>query len=281
MSDTASGTLALRLAWGSSSDRGRRRATNEDSFVAEHPLFLVADGMGGHDAGEVASAAAITAFRPLTGNDSVSIDQIRSALAEATSSVAALADTHGRSAAGTTITGVAVADQAGVPYWIVINLGDSRTYLLADGVLEQVSVDHSLVQELVESGELEQADAGADPRRNVITRAIGAKSHGEADFWLIPATAGDRILVCSDGLTGELDDSAIAATLLGEPVAQIAADRLVHEAVLHGGRDNVTVLVVDVLSVSSGPSDAETAQAAAGDDRSEDTLPREHLVGSD
>lgn len=267
----------LRLSWGSSTDRGRRRTTNEDSFLAQLPLFLVADGMGGHEAGEVASAAAIEAFAPLVGQPTVSVDEVQAALSTAKLRVAAITDASGSGAAGTTITGVAVTEQAGIPYWIVVNLGDSRTYLLTDGILEQVSVDHSLIQELVDSGELEQSTAGLDPRRNVITRAIGAGNHGEADYWLIPANTGNRILICSDGLTGELDDSTIATALLEEVVAQDAANRLVHEALLHGGRDNITVLVIDVVSTISGDSDPETAQTAFPDDYTDDTYPRENL----
>jgi serine/threonine protein phosphatase PrpC len=278
MSRVDAAPAPIRLAWGASTDCGRRRTTNEDSFLANHPLFLVADGMGGHEAGELASAAAISAFLPLVGNATLSVNDVREALSAAKSTVAAIADARGTGAAGTTITGVAVAEQGGSPYWIVINLGDSRTYMLTDGILEQISVDHSLVQELVESGELEPASAGVDPRRNVITRAIGAGNHGEADFWLIPANTGDRILICSDGLTGELDDATITTALLDETGAQDAANRLVREALLHGGRDNVTVLVVDVLSTAAGDSDPETAKTAAGDDYSDDTFPREQLL---
>ncbi|MEC5169907.1 PP2C family protein-serine/threonine phosphatase [Glaciihabitans sp. GrIS 2.15] len=278
MSQDQAVPASIRLAWGASTDRGRRRTTNEDSFLADHPLFLVADGMGGHEAGEVASAAAISAFLPLVGNPTLSVDEVREALSAAKSTVFAIADALGSGAAGTTLTGVAVTEQGGSPYWIVINLGDSRTYMLTDGVLEQVSVDHSLVQELIESGELEQSHAGVDPRRNVITRAIGAGNQGEADFWLIPANTGERILICSDGLTGELDDAAITMVLLEETGAQDAANRLVHEALLHGGRDNVTVLVVDVLGTATGESDPETAKTAVGDDYSDDTYPREQLL---
>jgi serine/threonine protein phosphatase PrpC len=278
MSDAEAGPGRIHLAWGASTDRGRRRTTNEDSFLADHPLFLVADGMGGHEAGEVASAAAISAFLPLVGKGTLSVDDVREALSTAKTTVKAIAAARGSGAAGTTITGVAVTEQGGSDYWIVINLGDSRTYMLANGILEQVSVDHSLVQELVESGQLAQDSAGEDPRRNVITRAIGAGNQGEADFWLIPANTGERILICSDGLTGELDDAEITAVLLEETVAQDAANRLVHEALLHGGRDNVTVLIVDVLSTAAGESDSETAKTAAGDDYSDDTYPREQLM---
>jgi protein phosphatase len=231
--------------------------------------------MGGHEAGEVASSAAIAAFAPLAGREIVELEDVRAALSTAVAAVRSLSDAPDAGGAGTTISGVAVTRQNGDAYWLVINLGDSRTYLLSGGSLEQVSVDHSLVQELVESGELTAEGAGVDPRKNVITRAIGAGSAGEADYWFIPANSGDRLLVCSDGLTGELSDEHLLAALLQEHGAQDAATRLVHEALLHGGRDNVTVLVVDALSVGGGVGDDATSDLGAlAGELTDDTLPR-------
>ncbi|MCH6230719.1 protein phosphatase 2C domain-containing protein [Microbacterium sp. CFH 31415] len=272
----------VTVAFGSATDPGLRRAINEDSYLAVAPLFLVADGMGGHHAGEIASATVIDEFSGFAGRDSLEIDEVRAALAQARRRVEALPAGEG-AGAGTTLTGVVIADVDGEGYWLAINLGDSRTYRLSEGVFEQVSVDHSVVQELIDAGQLAPDAASRDTRRNVITRAIGAGSDGDADYWLIPAEPGDRILVCSDGLSSELDSAAIHAVLVAETQPQRAATRLVHEAMLHGGRDNITALVVDATAVrtrANRPGDhTSPSAAAAADEVDGDTLPRVVATG--
>lgn len=273
-------TAPILVAAGAATDPGLRRTINEDSHLASSPLFLVADGMGGHQAGELASAAVIAEFTTLAGRDSLTIDEVRQALGRARRRVEQLPAGAG-AGAGTTLSGVVIADVDGEGYWLAVNLGDSRTYRLSEGEFEQISVDHSVVQELVDAGELDRAAASRDSRRNVITRAIGAGSDGEADFWLIPAEHGDRILVCSDGLSGELEAERIDAILRDESDPQAAATRLVHEAMLRGGRDNITALVVDAVVVRSRSSlvdalaDTAGRAADAGDDDIDaDTRPR-------
>lgn len=245
---------------------GNRREHNEDSLVCAAPVFLVADGMGGYDVGELASAVAINAFAHLVGSDAVTMRQMRDAYREAGASVIALGD--GRSGgSGTTLSGVAIMRNDGAGYWLVINVGDSRTYRLRNGVLEQLSVDHSVVQELIDAGELTQREAFVDKRRNVVTRALTAHGVSEPDFWMLPAAQGDRMVVCSDGLTGELVDHEIARILREEESPEAAAQRLVDQAVAHGGRDNVTVIVVDAVAVEKNDSDID-----------EDTAPRQREV---
>lgn len=258
----------IDLAWGAHSDRGRRRPLNEDSFLAEPPLFFVADGMGGHAGGDRASAAAIDAFGELRGRPIVALDDVERAFARAVQDVSGIST--GADAAGTTISGVAVTEQAGEAYWLVVNIGDSRTYRLAAGVLEQISVDHSEVQDLVDKGEVSATEAERHPRRNVITKAVGAGSYDEPDYWLLPIAQGDRIMVCSDGLSKELDAARLTQVLSEERSPQTAATRLVHEALLHGGRDNVTVVVVDALRANDRVAE-DDALAQLPD---EDTLPR-------
>ncbi|GAA5083660.1 protein phosphatase 2C domain-containing protein [Microbacterium yannicii] len=280
------GPLApITVAFGAATDAGLRRRINEDSYVAAPPLFLVADGMGGHNAGEIASAAVIAEFSTLAGRESLAIDDVQAAVASARLRVAGLPAGAG-AGAGTTLTGVVIADVDGEGYWLAINLGDSRTYRLSEGSFEQVSVDHSVVQELVDSGQLAADDAQRDSRRNVITRAIGAGSDAEPDYWLIPAEDRDRILVCSDGLSGELDQEEIHGILLAEADPQAAATRLVHEAMVRGGRDNITALVVDALAVRSKTSRAyerDTVPVSAPADYTADidgdTLPRAVATG--
>lgn len=265
------GPSLIEVRTGAATDTGLRRAINEDSFLAASPLFLVADGMGGHDAGEVASRAVIDVFAAHAGAASLSVDEVRSALDSARRAVAELS-AEADSGAGTTLTGAVVADVGGEGYWLVFNIGDSRTYLHSRGVLDQVSVDHSVVQELVDSGELDAEAAAADRRRNVITRAIGGGGDSDADFWLLPAEQGDRLLVCSDGLPGELERGEIEAILHAERSPQAAAERLVSAARAHGGRDNITAVVVDALSVRSRLSDVELSVGAVFGGLDDDTF---------
>ena len=222
------------------------RARNEDSALATDGLYLVADGMGGHEAGEVASRTAVDALRGLGAGTPTPAD-VRSAVRAAHAAVRDLPVTTGRRP-GTTVSGVVVTSHDDVPCWLVLNVGDSRTYRMAGGVLEQVTRDHSEVAELVERGLVKAVDAAYHPRKNVVTRALGgASSDVEPDVWLLPVSPGDRMLVCSDGLTDELSDARIQAALRAEGEAQPAADRLVADALAAGGRDNVTAIVVDAI----------------------------------
>ncbi|MGD8193466.1 PP2C family protein-serine/threonine phosphatase [Herbiconiux sp. P18] len=276
----ASGTSGVErdelvLHVGTATHTGLRRRANEDAFLAAEPVFLVADGMGGHEAGEVASALAVDAFTALTSERSIDAADIRLAFDRAHEAIAAIVST-GLRRAGTTVSGVAVAESDGRAHWLVFNLGDSRTYRLTGGELEQISVDHSVVQELLDGGELDRAAAASHPDRNVITRALGAGGPYQADYWLVPVESGDRMLICSDGISGELDDELIAHVLIEEQSAQEAATRLVHEGLLRGGRDNLTAVVIDAWS----RADAEARAAGGADDRGhgdphgEDTIPR-------
>lgn len=233
----------LRLSSGAATDVGRVRTLNEDSFLAQAPVFVVADGMGGHEAGEVASAEAVAALAQLVGH-AVTPDDVFARVTEARSRVEQIPSRPGRDA-GTTLTGVVVTEQGGEPYWLVVNVGDSRTYRLADGRLEQISVDHSEIQELLDSGDITSEQAPDHPLRHVVTRALGAGGWSDPDYWLLPIGPDDRLLVCTDGLTTELDDEVIGAVLLGEPHPQAAAESLVRRAIEAGGRDNVTAVVID------------------------------------
>lgn len=271
----------LRLAWGAATDVGLKRKLNEDSYIAESPVFAVADGMGGHSAGDVASAAVVTRLAEALGPDFVEPSVIELALHDATDDIArAAADLP--LGVGTTVTGAALTLHDGEPYWVVFNVGDSRVYAWgAVGVpdsgasesdaaesggelpagLVQITVDHSVVQELVAAGLIRPEDAESHPESNVITRAVGFNAEPRIDFWAVPARAGLRLLLCSDGLSKELDDRAIGG-ILGSGLSPVdAAEALVAAAVQSGGRDNVTTVVVDVV-------------ASDGEFEMEDTAPR-------
>jgi protein phosphatase len=178
------------------------------------------------------------------------------------------------SRAGTTLSGVVVVEQMGVPYWLVMNIGDSRTYRLSHGQFAQVSVDHSEVQELVDTGEITAEQAAVHPRRHVVTRALGTGDDTEADYWLLPIEEGDRVMVCSDGLNGELTDDRMLGILGSVEDPQEAVDALIQAALRSGGRDNITVIVVDAINVLNDAGVATTAPRTASAAEDEDTLPR-------
>jgi protein phosphatase len=207
-------------------------------------VYLVADGMGGHEAGDAASRTAIEVLRQLaTGTPGP--EDARRMIREAHAAVRDLPATTGRRP-GTTATGVVLTEHGDTPCWLVVNVGDSRTYRMAGAVLEQVTLDHSEVAELVASGIVPADEASRHPRRNVVTRVLGGgSSRVQPDVWLLPVSPGDRMLVCSDGLTDELSDARIEAELRAEDNAQPAADRLVAAALAAGGHDNITAIVVD------------------------------------
>lgn len=267
----------LQLSCGYGTDRGLRRELNEDSFIASDPVFAVADGMGGHEAGEIASGICV---RTLAGMPQLATGE-RTATAAVVQQYLVSADERIRTAtgsrAGTTLSGVVLVEQMGVPYWLVVNIGDSRTYRLSQGEFAQVSVDHSEVQELVDAGEITKEQAAVHPRRHVVTRALGTGDETEADYWLLPVEEGDRIMVCSDGLNAELTDEHMFRILstVGHP--QDAVDALIQAALRSGGRDNVTVIVVDAKNVMNDAG-TDTAPRPAVGVEDEDTLPRHQVA---
>ncbi|MBD7956945.1 serine/threonine-protein phosphatase [Microbacterium sp. Sa4CUA7] len=246
----------LMVTSGAHTDPGLRRAVNEDALLAEHPVYIVADGMGGHDAGDLASAAIIDAFRALAGRDDLTPEDVAAAVERAHTAVSAISAGTTRGA-GSTLTGVVAVRQGGVPRWLVVNVGDSRVYRLVTHHLEQLTVDHSVAQELVDQGKLARDQMSTYRGRNVITRAIG-EERSRADYWLLPIVTGERLLVCSDGLSGDLTDEAIRAGLtLGGAPARTAAS-LVTQAIVGGGRDNITAIVIDVVAGGISPREDDT-----------------------
>ena len=236
----------LRVSVGAASHTGLVRERNEDSALSTQDLFAVADGMGGHAAGDVASRLAVAALMRLAGRDDLAPDDIVAAIAAANDDILAAIDADQRQAGmGTTLTGLAIVDRSSDPRWAVFNVGDSRVYRFADDALTQLTVDHSEVGELVAAGRLTADEAKQYPRRNVVTRSLGTVPAPAADVWLLEPAAPERFLICSDGLTLELSDESIADVLRAEADPQRAADRLVAATLEAGGRDNVTVLVVD------------------------------------
>jgi protein phosphatase len=249
----------MKLVAGKQTDKGRVRDGNEDGFVVRDDigLFAVADGMGGHVGGEVASATALEALRAAV----LSGRPIREAITEANDAVIerAAADESLRGM-GTTMTAGTLA--AGDTF-LVGHVGDSRAYLLRDGELAQVTEDHSLVEEMVRGGELTPEQAEVHPRRSIVTRALGIEPGVQVDVYTVELHEGDRVLLCSDGLTGMVRADDIAGILQREPDPQKAANQLIEAANAAGGEDNITALVVDAIA---DDGERPARRAAAADD---------------
>ena len=240
----------MKLVWGAASHVGMLRQQNEDAFIAEANVFAVADGMGGHNAGEVASALAIAGLQQAANVGFISAASLVTAINGANETIhqASGGPTEHRGM-GTTLTAlVPLPDTDGEPPRVVVaNVGDSRAYLWRDNELKQVSADHSYVQELLSEGLITAAEARTHPRRNIVTRALGIEGDVNADSWVLPMVVGDRYVLCSDGLVDEVDDDQIALILRSQVHPQGAANQLVQVANDNGGRDNITVVVVDII----------------------------------
>jgi protein phosphatase len=263
----------MRLDWAAASDTGRVRANNQDAAVAEDGLFAVADGMGGHAAGEVASRVAVEALRTHAG------DGLEQAVRLANQAVLdrAAADPALRGM-GTTMCAIALLD-AEPPQVVVANVGDSRAYLFRDGELQQITQDHNLVAELEREGRITHEEALVHPQRNIITRVLGNDPDVEVDEFPIDVFRGDRFLICSDGLFNEVEDRDIAAVLARRDEPQATADDLVRLANTGGGRDNVTVVVVDVLDDDDRARQASAALAGSAAATATPSAPRQDLTG--
>jgi len=255
-------------------DAGPVRRVNEDAIIVADPVYMVADGMGGHEAGDAASAIVAEEMERLCGRRNVDVAEVKDCVEAARQRIAGLSHSQPDKEAGTTLSGVVVTQQEGQPYWLVVNLGDSRTYRFSRQCLEQLSVDHSEVQELISLGRISPEQARDHPDRNVVTKALGAGVGFTPDYWWVPISPNDRILVCSDGLTGVVPDSEIALLLAQHPDPGSAVDALMAEALRAGATDNVSLVVVNAPT----PPDAEDLYGAIDNTRiagnSDDTVPR-------
>ncbi len=262
-------TLALHYAL--RSDVGLLREGNEDSAYAGPRLLAIADGMGGHAAGEVASAVAISAIAPLDRQGLTSSEDMLDALAAAVAS--ARNTLHDMSASdpavegmGTTLTALLWAGAQVA----VCHIGDSRAYLLRDGDLYQITRDHTLIQSLVDEGRLSPAAAANHPQRSLIMRALQGSTDADPDLAMHEALLGDRYLLCSDGLTDVVADESVHDVLSTVPDPDQAVNQLITLAIHNGGPDNITCIVADVIDSAAGPGtpsqDTIMAGAAANGD---------------
>ncbi len=245
-------------------DTGRQRRDNEDSAYVRVPLFVVADGMGGAQAGEVASALAVEEFRrglPDAGGDDQTTEQRLAARVQtANRRIYETAQTErDQSGMGTTLTAVYLDG----PDLVIAHVGDSRAYLLRDAELTRLTHDHSLVEELMRRGKLTPEQAAEHPQRSIITRALGIEPDVEVDTWSYPARAGDVVLLCSDGLTSMIDESLVAQVLRSTPDLERAGEQLIHEANEAGGRDNITVILFAIADTDDPADDPDSAATQA------------------
>lgn len=235
------------VGFGSRTDIGCIRKHNEDSLIVSPPLFAVADGMGGHAAGEVASEIAVNTLSEYAPA-SIDAEALNAAVIQANKEViAASLDGRGREGMGTTMTAAMLEGER----LVIAQVGDSRAYLLHKGELQQLTRDHSLMADMIEAGQLTEEEARTHPNRSVITRALGSDPNMQADLYEINVETGDRLLLCSDGLSTMLTDDEIKDILVRIGDAQRCANMLVNKAIAAGGHDNVTVIVSDVDGFSA------------------------------
>jgi len=247
----------VELQYGVATDVGLVREANEDSLLAQPPVFVVADGMGGHDGGEIASRIVVEEFAQLAergydprgGPDAV-LETLRSCQRRLNEYAAGHRGSDGGPWHGgtTAVVALLVSTDDG-PAWLLTNLGDSRIYRVAGGALLRVSNDHSVVQELVDAGRISEEQARVHPERHIVTRALGGPDPLDPDFFVVALGEAGRILLCSDGVTDLIRDAEIAAVLGDNPDPRDAADRVVAAAMAAGGIDNATAVVVDVVGL--------------------------------
>ncbi len=247
----------MRLSWAARSDIGKVRSLNEDSVVAEPGLFAVADGMGGHAAGDVASQLVAEHVRARRADVPLSLDALGELVTTANTAVraeAARAGTHGM---GTTLVAAMLVDNAGSESIVVVNVGDSRCYVHDENGLRAITRDHSVVQELIDARTISPEEARLHPSRNVVTRAIGADEHVAPDYVVLEPAARQRLLLCSDGVSGQLEPEDLDE-ILKECAAPDAAVEAIIDRVLEGrAPDNATAIVVDVEWSGLGASASE------------------------
>jgi protein phosphatase len=225
-------------------DTGRQRQANEDSYLARSPLFVVADGMGGAQAGEVASMTAVQAFEAGLP-DGLLEDALQNSIGLANRTIHDRAQSDAALAGmGTTITAASVDSER--EEVVIGHVGDSRAYRLRDGILQRLTRDHSLVEEMRRRGQITEEQAEDHPQRSIITRALGPEPEVEVDVQAVPADPGDLFLLCSDGLTTMIGDERIKEIILGATTLEAATRALIDEANRAGGRDNITVVLFQV-----------------------------------
>ncbi len=256
------GLSRISLTSAGGTNVGLVRTSNQDSFLASFPVFLVADGMGGHAVGDVASQTALTVFEPLLGRTDITIEEVVRLTEAAQLEVSALSSIYSEGV-GTTLTGIiAIENEGELNKWLVLNIGDSRTYRLAGGTLEQLTQDHSMVNQAQGEQAVAQGLAEEYYSRHIITRALG-DGVGVPDLWTVDFAPGETFLVASDGLTSELPRNQLERILTQSPSPKDSVLQLINAALTAGGRDNVTAVVVSTGGLVQQPGNQTHGQTNA------------------
>jgi protein phosphatase len=277
----------MRIDIGAKTDVGRIREVNEDSFLADGPLFAIADGMGGHLAGDVASQTAIKVIvESAAAHAPEKPEDLEEYVLRANKGIYEKASSDPQlRGMGTTCTLIYIKESTAH----LAHVGDSRAYLLRDGELSQVTEDHTLVQRMVKEGRLRQDEASHHPQRNIISRALGIDAEVQVDLLTLELVAGDRLLINSDGLSSMIDDQSIKRILMNTATSSQAAEELVEAALEAGGEDNVTVVVLDVKDddgsapvptrTTTEPREIALGSGVEIQDHEEDAPPRRGRIG--
>lgn len=271
----------MTVTYGAKTHIGYRRRVNEDSYSARFPLFMVADGMGGHQAGDVASARVVTCMTDtIPPGEFLNPTTLTDALVHTSRELSNLGMTTGNP--GSTMSGLVVSTHRGIPCARIFNIGDSRTYLLSGPEFSQITVDHSEYQELKDMGMLTEQEDRDCVHSNVLTKALGAGfgPSTPVDQFIVPITSGDRYVICSDGVSGELTDALIEMIARSMDDPQDTADELIRMALQAGGKDNATVIVVDMDDVFPVWENTTLRDPAYSSMMhvNDDTLPNERLT---
>lgn len=244
------------MAWASRTDVGKVRRVNEDSVFVAPGMFVVADGMGGHAAGDVASQLTVATFLEHVADEPIPIAELAAVIDHANASVLEHANEQGRAGMGTTVVGLALTDNGGTPTLVVFHVGDSRCYVCEDGQVRQITHDHSEVQELVDSGSITVEEAATHPHRNVVTRAIGIDPSVFADFVVLAPSSARRFLLCSDGVSGEVSFADIERVLCDTARSpDDVAEQLMAMVLTGRAADNASLIVVDVIATEGAVVD--------------------------
>lgn len=263
----------LHLAWAARTDVGKVRQLNEDSLIAEPGLFAIADGMGGHAAGDVASRLVVERFGQLIPQVPLDFGVLSDFVADTNSTVRERAAETGNEGMGTTLVAAVLVDNAGVESIVVVNVGDSRCYVHDDTGLRVLTHDHSVVQELVDAGSITPDEARRHPERNVVTRVIGADDAIVPDYVVVEPAPHLRLLLCSDGVSGEIAPELLASLLADNAGPDDAVDAIIDHVLSGRAPDNVTAIVVDVDWIDAR-SDAFEITAPRPSPADADTAPR-------
>ena len=247
--------VGVSLHWAARSETGHVRSHNEDSLVALPGVFAVADGMGGHEAGDVASRLVAEQLSALAARLPLSFDAVDELIGVANATVRREARELASDLMGTTLVAALLVENAGTESMVVVNVGDSRCYLHDESGMRAMTHDHSLVQEHVDAGRISAVDARHHPDRHVVTRAVGVEEHVVPDFVVLEPVGTQRLLLCSDGVSSQVDEEFLASVLAGDLGPERAVDEIVERVLAGRAPDNATAIVVDIEWAETGSDD--------------------------